>query len=328
MSNWNSCRYRPGQRAGHYESYFVRANHPRRALAFWIRYTIFAPHGRPADAVGQLWAIYFDAERGQPVAVKQDFPLAACDLPADRLEMRIGAARLSESAVEGSARLGPRSLAWTLRYAGAEAPLLLLPASFYDRPFPKAKALVGVPNARFDGRLEVDGAVVEVDGWVGSQNHNWGSRHTDAYAWGQVAGFDGAPDVFLECATARWRIGALWTPWMTVLVLRVGGREYRLNGVLQAVRAAARLDGFDWHIDSRSGAARVSLRIHAPRAAFVGLAYENPPGGVKTCLNTKIAACELLLERPGHPAQRFVASHRAAFEILTERTDHGVAMLA
>lgn len=328
MIDWNACRYVPGQMAGHYESYFVRANHPRRALAFWIRYTIFAPRGRPADAVGQLWAIWFDGDSGQLAAVKQDFPLAQCALPAERFEMRIGAARLTDSAVEGSARLGPRSLAWTLNYAGIEAPLLLLPASFYERAVPKAKALVGVPNARFDGRLEVDGAVVEIDGWTGSQNHNWGSRHTDAYAWGQVAGFDDAPDVFLECATARWRIGALWSPWMTVLVLRVGGREYRLNGVLQSLCASARLDGFDWHIDSRSAAARISLRIHAPRAAFVGLAYENPPGGVKTCLNTKIAACELTLERPGHPPRRLVARHRAAFEILTERGDHGVAMLA
>lgn len=328
MSTWNRCRYRPGQLTGHYESYFVRANHPQRALAFWIRYTIFAPRGRPADAVCQLWAVYFDGESGQLAAVKQDFPLDQCDLPADQLEMRIGDSRLNETALGGSARLGASSLAWSLRYAGNEAALLLLPASFYERSFPKAKALVGIPNARFDGRLEVNGAAVDIDGWTGSQNHNWGSRHTDAYAWGQVAGFDDAPDVFLECATARLRLGPLWSPWMTVLVLRVGATEYKLNGMLQSVRASARLDGFDWHIESRSGDVRVSLRIHAPPAAFVGLAYENPPGGVKSCLNTKIAACELLLERAGHPAQRFVARNRAAFEILTERTDHGVAMLA
>jgi hypothetical protein len=31
-------------------------------------------------------------------------------------------------------------------------------------------------------------------------SHNWGSQHTDRYAWAQVCGFDSAPDVFLECA--------------------------------------------------------------------------------------------------------------------------------
>jgi hypothetical protein len=48
--------------------------------------------------------------------------------------------------------------------------------------------------------------------WVGSQNHNWGSKHTDRYSWGQVAGFDAHPESFLEVATARLKLGPLWTP--------------------------------------------------------------------------------------------------------------------
>lgn len=54
-ANWT--RYQPGQRAGHYESFFQRANHPTRPLAFWIRYTIFSPAGQPEAALGELWAI-------------------------------------------------------------------------------------------------------------------------------------------------------------------------------------------------------------------------------------------------------------------------------
>ena len=56
----NAARYRPGEPAGHYESYFLRANHPNRPLAFWIRYTVFSPAGRPEAAEGELWAIVFD----------------------------------------------------------------------------------------------------------------------------------------------------------------------------------------------------------------------------------------------------------------------------
>jgi hypothetical protein len=33
----NDTRYQPGQRAGHYESFFVRANSPSRPQTFWIR---------------------------------------------------------------------------------------------------------------------------------------------------------------------------------------------------------------------------------------------------------------------------------------------------
>jgi len=58
QANW--ARYQPGQAAGHYESFFQRANHPTRPMAFWIRYTIFSPQNHPENAVGELWAIYFD----------------------------------------------------------------------------------------------------------------------------------------------------------------------------------------------------------------------------------------------------------------------------
>jgi hypothetical protein len=74
----NHACYRPGQQAGHYESFFLRANHPNHPLAFWIRYTLFSPNRRPENALGELWAIFFDGETQQHVAVKQEFPIMQC----------------------------------------------------------------------------------------------------------------------------------------------------------------------------------------------------------------------------------------------------------
>ncbi len=53
----NFTRYN-NQQQGHYESFFQRANHPSRPLAFWIRYTIFSPKNRPQDALGEVWAAF------------------------------------------------------------------------------------------------------------------------------------------------------------------------------------------------------------------------------------------------------------------------------
>jgi len=325
---WNRCRYVQHAQGGHYESYFQRANHPERPLAFWIRYTIFSPKGRVGDAVGELWAIYFDGENDRIKAVKEVFPLAACRFSDTGLDVRIGPALLTEGRLAGRASGGGHALQWELQYAGDEPPLLLLPLSFYDRGFPRAKALVGTPNALFAGALTVDGEAIRIDGWRGSQNHNWGSKHTDSYAWGQVAGFDDAPNVFLECSTARLRIGPVWTPRLTLAVVRIDGREFALNSLIHAVRARGRFDFFDWRIDSRCSEFRLSARIHAPPSAFVGLNYDNPPGGSKTCLNTKLAACELTLEQAGQAPRTFTTEHRAAFEILTERLDHGIPIVA
>lgn len=329
---WNACRFDPTSGVGHYESYFQRANHPTRPLAFWSRYTIFCPEGQPERAVGELWSIWFDGERGSIAAAKQEVPWAACEFAGDRLEAKVGAATLDSSGLRGSITGAAHTIAWELAYTSPEPPLLLLPANLYEGGFPKAKALVGSPNAVFAGTVTVDGETHALDGWVGSQCHNWGSRHTDRYAWGQVAGFDGAPDAFLECATARLRLGPLWTPPMTLVVLRVEGEQIALNSLLQAVVARGQVSTggpeFDWRLSSRRRGVEVEARIWARREAFVGLAYANPPGGVKTCLNSKIAACELTLRRPGRPPRTLRSASRAAFEILTDEAGHGVPVVA
>jgi hypothetical protein len=327
----NRCRY-DGSDRGHYESWFQRANHPSRPLAFWIRYTIFSPAGRPGDAVGELWAIAFDGERSRIVAVKQKVPLAQCELSRERLAARIAGAVLDHAGLEGEAHHAGHEIRWALRYEGDAPPLLLLPPKLYDASLPKAKALVGTPLCRYHGRLEVDGEPLPIDGWVGSQNHNWGTRHTDHYAWGQVAGFDDAPESFLEIATARLRLGPVWTPFMTPLVLRHRGEEIALSSLGQAVRADASFRYFEWKFRSETARVAVEGVISAHPDDFVGLRYGNPPGGEKHCLNTKIAACRLTLRRK--TLGRVVAvetlhtERRAAFEILTDDRSHGVPIRA
>jgi hypothetical protein len=325
---WNSCRFDAESGGGHYESYFLRANHPTRPLAFWIRYTIFSPKGRPDATVGELWAIHFDGEAGRITAAKEVRPFSECRFSRRGLDARIGEAILTADRLEGQARSGEQRVAWSLGYRNGGAPLLLLPRGYYDRGFPKAKVLVGMPNAVFDGSLIVDGHRTVIEGWVGSQNHNWGSRHTDHYAWGQVAGFDDARDAFLECSTARVRIGPFWSPWLTLVVLRIEGREYALNGLVQGVRARGRFGCFHWEFDTSAGGVRLRGEIDAPATAFVGLRYDNPPGGSKTCLNSKLARCELTLERMGAASRTLVTEHRAAFEILTDDEGHGVPVIA
>jgi hypothetical protein len=323
----NGARWREGEPRGHYESWFMRANHPGAARAFWIRYTIFVPAGRPAAALGELWAIWFDGEAGQVTAVKQEHPIAACTFAKDGLEATIGDARMDGASLRGSARSADHHLEWSLRYDSPRPPLLLLDRPLYRGSFPKAKALVASPHAAFHGTLTVDGQEHAIDGWVGSQNHNWGSKHTDRYAWGQVAGFDGAPDVFLEVATAQVRLGPLMTPPMTPLVLRLGDEELRFSSIPRALRARGRYTFFQWSFESWGDGAHVTGTIAARARDFVALPYLDPPGGTRTCLNTKIARCDLTVRRPGRALLALHTADRAAFEILTDRTDHGLTRL-
>jgi hypothetical protein len=341
----DGARYLPGQRAGHYESFFLRANHPSRPLAFWIRYTLFSPEGRPEAAVGELWAIFFDGESGEHVAVKREVPIAQARFDRTKLDVRIldrgqdggHDATLVPGALAGTITSGEHSISWDLRYSGGERPLLLFPEALYEARLPRAKSLVGVPLCTFQGALQVDGRAIQVggqvggqaEGWVGSQNHNWGSQHTDHYAWGQVAGFDDHPGSFLEIATARLRLGPVWTPFMTPAVLRHEGREHAANGPLSLARARGDFDYFTWRFAFETDEVRARGTITAEAGDFVGLAYANPPGGVKHCLNTKIAACSLTLtHKAGGRVETLSTRRRAAFEILTDDRAHGIAIRA
>ncbi len=320
----NAIRYRPDSDQGHYESYFQRANHPDRPLAFWIRYTIFSPRNQPAAAVGELWAVYSDGETGKITAAKDVFPIDRCRFSTNGLDVAIADVTLSDSGLTGSASGAEGRIGWDLQVEGGQEPLLLLPRKLYDGGFPRAKSLVGMPNVRYNGGLVIGKQQVDINNWRGSQNHNWGKRHTDHYAWGQVAGFDNDPDAFLELSTARVRIGPLWTPFFTLVVLRVDGQTCAINGLRRALRARAHFDNRHWEFSTAAGGVSIEGHIEAPPETFVALRYDNPPGGHKICLNSKLASCHLTLRRPGREPLRLHTRNRAAFEILSDGHDGAI----
>jgi len=309
--NWT--QYEAG---GGYESFYLRANHPVRPFAVWLRYTIFAPATGPDPAVGELWAVVFDGETNQHASAKVEVPLTECRFSATSFDVMVADATLREG--QASGRAG--DISWNLRYDGAEPSLYLLPRRLYRGGFPKAKSLVSRPLARFTGYVEIAGRRLEDDGWLGSQNHNWGSRHTDRYAFGQVAGFDNAPDAFLEVATARTRIGPLWTPNLTFLVLRHRGREFAMTSLAQSMRGRATLAQQRWTFATADAGAEIRGHIEAEPAAFVVLEYRNPPGGIKYCLNTKLARCEVTVtDRESGTREVLTSAHGALFEVLDDQ---------
>lgn len=173
ITECNHARWRQGQTRGHYESFWLRANHPSRALAFWIRYTLFSPKGRPQDAIGELWAIWSDGKQRQLTAVKREVPVDNCRFASDRFSVSIADAHLQPDQLQGWAETNGHRIEWDLRYGDGQAPLFHLPSSLYSKPFPKAKSLVGMPLAAFNGQIVVDGEIIAIENWIGSQNHNW-----------------------------------------------------------------------------------------------------------------------------------------------------------
>jgi hypothetical protein len=307
----NLTRYH-SQTQGHYESFFLRANHPNRPLAFWIRYTLFSPKDHAENNIGELWATFFNGETNQHIVVKQEYPLADCYFDTTDFNIQIGNAKLSSRLFQGAIENKVSKVAWEMTFNGDSLPLFLLPLNLYKGKFPAAKSLVSLPLAHFNGTLAVNDEKINITDWIGSQNHNWGLRHTDLYAWGQVAGFESHPESFLEVATAKLKLGPFWTPPITLLVLRHDRQEYALTELAQGIKAYGKF-----------------REISAPSQAFIGLNYYNPPGGNKYCLNSKIAECRLhFRDKKTGKTDTLDTKHRAAFEILTNDENHGITISA
>lgn len=318
----NFSRFKPQSNKGFYESYFIRGNHPSEKKAFWIRYTVFAPKDRPQENMGELWFVYFDGNKIYPA--KQEFPIEMCKFPRKHFFVELGANFINSAQAQGQIE----EISWKLNYTSAAAPIFLLPQNLYIGPFPKAKSIVSQPFARFGGYLKMGNQKINIENWVGSQNHNWGEQHTDWYAWGQVAGFDNSPATFLEVVTAKLNIKGVETPFLTILVLRHNEKKYQLNQINQWFTNKGSFDYFDWTFECQTKEIQLKGRIKASANDFVGLRYWNPSGGSKNCLNSKVASCELEIRetnQSGMP-QALFSEHQCAFELLTNegQEHHGI----
>lgn len=311
----------------YYESRFVRANDPGRGRALWLRSTLLLPTaGVP---VADSWAMVFDPDGAGNRALKQPHPIDQSDYQSDPWTARIGATSIDDRSARGSVSVADRSARWDLRIApSASGPVKLLTDRGYKAKFPTAKTMVRDPLARFEGSVHLDDVHFEVADWTGSVNHNWGRRHTPAYAFGQVCGFDRAPASSLEIVTARAAVGPFSLPAATLLVFRHDGRELAVRSVLATRHSHGDYRPFIWSFGARVDGVEVDGEITAQPGDVIGLTYTDTDGETKYCYNSALATCRLHLSGSGVAETELTATRRAMFEILTDTRSADVPLLA
>jgi hypothetical protein len=313
--------------APYYESRYIRANDPERPQALWLRETLLLPTA--GDPVADVWVMLFDPEGAGNRALKEPYPIDAAVYHYDNWTARIGATTIDDRSTQGVVTGGNRSARWDLRITpGPEQPVKLLTERAYQARFPTAKTTVRHPLARFDGQLELDDVRIAVDGWTGSVNHNWGTRHTPAYAFGQVCGFDDAPDSSLEIVTARAAVGPVKLPAATLFVFRHAGQEFAVRSVLGSLQTHGRYRPFSWTFGARVGERMIEGEIATEADDVIGLTYTDTDGESKYCYNSAIATCRMQLAGTAFERAELVATRRAMFEILTDTRHDAVPLLA
>lgn len=322
----NALRY--AGRPGHVESYFLRANHPTRPLAVWLKATVLAPLAGPA--VVESWFIWFDGERGVTLAKKQTRPVregrfegdgeTAFSVVAPGLSLDLrdhGAARGTVPTDQGEVKY---ALTWTRDDGATGAPLSILPwRVLRTGPFPRSKLLTPFPSLRVSGEVQLPWGREVLAGWPGMQGHNWGKEHTFEYAWGQCLFPE--DDAMVEGFSARVRVAGRTSPRLSALVVRKGGRTFRFDTLFDAWRQRAEVATDRWAVSLRGDGGDVTLEMNAAGRPMVCLGYDNPDGARSYCFNSKLAEVTLTV-RPSDAASFTCRSaHGGALELLRREAD-------
>jgi hypothetical protein len=311
-------------KSGHYESFYVKACRPGGGRGIWIRHTV---HKRPgAEPNASIWLVLFDREAGGPRATKVTVPASGLSAPGGSW-IRVGRAEIGPGHAAGSVATEALEASWELAFAGDAPPCRYLPSDrLYETRLPRTKFVAPFPDARFDGRLTLDGEEIEIDGWPGMIGHNWGSEHAERWVWLEGTGFADAPDTYFDAGAARIKLGPWTTPWVPSGVLRLEGEQHRLGGLGQ-IRSAS--------IEATPGTCSFVLpgkdvtvrgRVSAPTKDFVGWVYADPKGPEHNTINCSVSDLELTIERPGQAPRQLSLSAGAAYELGMGETDHGIPL--
>lgn len=311
-----------GSADGGYESYYLKAAHPTEPKAVWIRHTV---HKRPnADPAGSLWCTVFDRDVGPPVAIKQT--LAEPRGGGDEL-LRIGNARFGRGEASAHVEVDGREAGWDLRFDTAEEQLHHLPRAFmYNAPLPRTKLLTPLPAARFSGAVDLDGRLLDLDGWTGMVGHNWGSEHAERWIWLHGSGFEGrSEDTWLDLGIGRIKVGPLTAPWIANGALSLDGRRHAIGGPgrLRQTTIDESPTGCRFRLQG-SGGLRVTGTVSAPKEAFVGWVYADPDGSEHHTVNCSAADLELEVTPKGGGLVTLRAPAGAVYELGMRERDHGM----
>ncbi len=190
---------------------------------------------------------------------------------------------------------------------------------------PRTKFVAPYPDARFDGRLEIDGETIELSGWPGMIGHNWGSEHAERWVWLEGTGFEGADGTYFDAGAARIKLGSWTTPWIPSGMLMLDGEAHRLGG-FGKIRAAS--------IEESPTACEFVLpgkdvvvrgRVSGPAEGLRRLGLRRPEGARAQhgqLLGRRPRADGRTPGPPGRASSSLAAG--AAYEFGMRETDHGI----
>jgi hypothetical protein len=311
------------EKAGHYESFYLKLTQPGGGRAAWIRHTV---HKRPGEAATcALWFVLFDEQAPGPRATKRQFGAEELAAPPETY-IQVADATLIDGRATGRVETPALDARWDLSFDDEHEPFRHLPRDFlYRAPLPKTKFLSPYPDAVFHGHLELDGERIDVEDWRGMIGHNWGAEHAERWVWIQGSGFEGhSPEDYFDMAVGRITLGGRTTPWVGNAMLMLDGRAHRLGGFghIPSTEVSELPTAASFGLKGKG--VELTGSVSAPAKDFVAWVYADPVGPEHNTLNCSICDLDLRVQLDGDSAETLKVRGAAAYEFGTRDRDHGI----
>ncbi|NOZ02843.1 MAG: hypothetical protein GXP54_13295 [Deltaproteobacteria bacterium] len=278
------------------ESLFLKFHIPEEGAAFWTRYTLRRPLPGCGKPVGCLWAVH-SSVTGEQTAGCDTYSASEISVDTDPFNLTIGPGGLSMGRATGRVKAsGGGELEWDLGFEAGDGCLVHFPLeAMYHIGFPRNKLASPHVSTRFYGTVRVGDRTFRVDGARGMQGHNWGPGVSDHWVWSHINTFEGRDDVVFEGLSSILRLGPVSLPPLTILYLKVAGREWLLNAPHQMLLGRSSTEGLTWKFGGCCSGIGISGTVAASSGLTTGLDYISSDGSVKRCLNSNLADARIMV---------------------------------
>lgn len=296
----NLCRW-DGRAAPHYEVWFLTLNHRASQRGFWFRYTVESPlasNNGPGPAAALWAAAYCRTSPDHNLALKRELPIDQFSFEGqEKFSLRIGDGLFSPCRAVGSVAGDDHSIEWDLSYSPCQTTYHHITRTLARLARPSSFVCSPNLDARFSGRITVDGRDILLEDEPGCQSHLWGRKHADDWVWVHSNAFEKHPGTVFEGLAARPRRAGRMLPPLQSLYLRHRGEEHRFVRLRLAEQWQHKLGMGYWSFSAMNtrvyieGAAQCRLRD------MLQVEYSDPDGEPLYCINSEVANLRIRLFR-------------------------------
>ncbi len=303
------------------ESLFCKMHLPD-GEALWLRYTLRRSGPGDEPVVGGLWALLSGPDGH--VGGCDTFGADAIAVAGKRFWVRVGPGEMSmgratgqiDHLVTGDGTAVSGTLSWNLVFQTGTPCLVHFPNDLmYSGPFPRNKIASPHVSTRFFGTVVVAGRQIYVRSAPGMQGHNWGTGVSGDWVWAHANVFSDDREAVFEAISSRITVGPMTMPPLSVAYLRLGGREYLLNGPKAMASARSTTGPMSWHLSAAGAGIRLEASLDAPPERTIALGYVSSDGGLVPCQNSNLANARIHIDGlPGGPLD-LIANRTATLEM-------------